>query len=348
MSMSVISKQDSISVRSKIVCTNCNKSNNINSQINNTNTNTNIITDPETSELICSNCGLVISTERVQESRPEWHYFDHGSPNNYRIRTGMPTSLARHDMGLSTIIGRADRDYTGNRIATSVKPTIDKLRILDYRTQLYSATDRGLKKAFSELDILKDKLALPDSVVEKTAYIYRKAQQRGMIRGRTVSAMLAAAIYIACREIRIGKTLKDIAEGSNVKEKILSQSYRILLTELDIKTPMLDPMRCITKIAGKMKLNERITRQAMSIMYEAIKKEATTGKDPMGLASAVLYMAYANNNIRGSNISRKRIDATNENPSNRSQTAFAQAAGVTDVTLRHTIKDLKGRLVLLN
>jgi transcription initiation factor TFIIB len=344
MCMSVLSKQDSISVRSRIVCTNCNKSSNINSQINNSN----IITDPETSELICSNCGLVISTERAQESRPEWHYFDHGSPNNYRIRTGMPTSLARHDMGLSTIIGRTDRDYTGNRITTSVKSTIDKLRILDYRTQLYSATDRSLKKAFSELDILRDKLALPDSVVEKTAYIYRKAQQRGMIRGRTVSAMLAAAIYIACREIRIGKTLKDIAEGSNVKEKTLSQSYRILLTELDIKTPMLDPLKCITKISSKMKLNERITRQAMSIMYEAIKKEATTGKDPMGLASAVLYMAYANNNIRGSDTSSKRRDANNENTSNRSQTSFAQAAGVTDVTLRHTIKDLKGRLVLLN
>ena len=344
MCMNAISKQDSISVRPRIVCTNCNKSNHINSQINNTN----IITDPETSELICSNCGLVISTERVQESRPEWHYFDHGSPNNYRIRTGMPTSLARHDMGLSTIIGRTDRDYTGNRIATSVKSTIDKLRVLDYRTQLYSATDRSLKKAFSELDILRDKLALPDSVVEKTAYIYRKAQQRGMIRGRTVSAMLAAAIYIACREIRIGKTLKDISEGSNIKEKTLSQSYRILLTELDIKTPMLDPIKCITKIASKMKLNERITRQAMSIMYEAIKKEATTGKDPMGLASAVLYMAYANNNIRGSDTSSKRSDANNENTSNRSQTSFAQAAGVTDVTLRHTIKDLKGRLVLLN
>ncbi|MGB7677668.1 MAG: transcription initiation factor IIB [Nitrososphaeraceae archaeon] len=340
----MISKQDSISVRSKIVCTNCNKSNNINSQINNTN----IITDPETSELICSNCGLVISTERVQETRPEWHYFDHDSPNNNRIGTGMPTSLARHDMGLSTIIGRTDRDYTGNRIATSVKSTIDKLRVLDYRTQLYSATDRSLKKAFSELDILKDKLALPDSVVEKTAYIYRKAQQRGMIRGRTVSAMVAAAIYIACREIRIGKTLKDIAEGSNVKPKILSQSYRILLTELDIKTPMLDPMKCITKITSKMKLNERITRQAMSIMYEAIKKEATTGKDPMGLASAVLYIAYTNNNIRGSDISSKRRDANNENTNNRSQTSFAQAAGVTDVTLRHTIKDLKSRLVLLN
>src|ERR687891_731619 len=295
--MSKRSKQNTISEYTKVVCPNCN----VNLDSGNKNS-SNIITDHESGEYICGNCGLVLSAEKAQEIRPEWRTFNSEQSNINRIRTGMPTSLARHDMGLSTIIGRTDKDYNGNRIATSIKSTIDRLRILDYRTQLYSSTDRSLKKAFYELDKLKDKLALPDSVVEKTAYIYRKAQQRGMIRGRTVSAMLAAAIYIACREIRIGKTLKDISEGSNVKEKTLSQSYRILLTELDIKTPMLDPMKCITKIASKMKLNERITRQAMSIMYEAIKKEATTGKDPMGLASAVLYMAYTNNNIRGSDI----------------------------------------------
>ncbi len=336
-----MSKPSTIFEYSKILCPNCNVN------YDNKNDNRNIINDPESGEIICGICGLVLSIEKSQEIRPEWRNFN-TEQSNKRIRTGMPTSLARHDMGLSTIIGRTDRDYTGNAIDTSIKSTIDRLRILDYRTQLHSSTDRSLKKAFSELDFLKDKLALPDSVVEKTAYIYRKAQQRGMIRGRTVSAMLAAAIYIACREIRVGKTLKDIAEGSNVKPKILSQSYRILLTELDIKTPMLDPMKCITKITSKMKLNERITRQAMSIMYEAIKKEATTGKDPMGLASAVLYIAYTNNNIRGSDISSKRRDANNENTNNRSQTSFAQAAGVTDVTLRHTIKDLKSRLVLLN
>ena len=336
-----MSKPSTIFEYSKILCPNCNVN------YDNKNDNRNIINDPESGEIICGICGLVLSIEKSQEIRPEWRNFNTEQSNN-RIRTGMPTSLARHDMGLSTIIGRTDRDYTGNAIDTSIKSTIDRLRILDYRTQLHSSTDRSLKKAFSELDFLRDKLALPDSVVEKTAYIYRKAQQRGMIRGRTVSAMLAAAIYIACREIRVGKTLKDIAEGSNVKPKILSQSYRILLTELDIKTPMLDPMKFITKIASKMKLNERITRQAMSIMYEAIKKEATTGKDPMGLASAVLYIAYTNNNIRGSDISSKRRDANNENTNNRSQTSFAQAAGVTDVTLRHTIKDLKSRIVLLN
>src|ERR671911_944443 len=338
--MSIISKQDTISLHSKIVCANCSDSNNINSQINNTN----IITDPETSELICSNCGMVVSSERAQGTRGEWRYFDSDSANNNGIRTGMPTSLARHDMGLSTIIGRTDRDAAGNRIATSIKPTIDRLRILDYRTQLYSATDRSLRTAFAELDTLRDKLALTDSVVEKAAYIYRKAQSRGMVRGRTVSAMLAAATYIACREIGVGKTLKDIAQGTNVKTQTLSQSYRILLTELDIKTPMLDPMRCIAKVANKMRLNERITRQGMDIMHTAIRKEASAGKNPMGLAAAILYISYLNNNINNS-VHNKSNESNN---SKRSQTSFAQAAGITDVTLRHSVKDLKNRLLLLN
>jgi transcription initiation factor TFIIB len=95
-----------------------------------------------------------------------------------RSRIGMPNSLARHDMGLSTIIGRTDRDASGNRIDASIKSKIYRLRILDYRTKLYSSTDRSLKRAFSELDILKDRLGLPNSVIEKAAYIYRKAQKR--------------------------------------------------------------------------------------------------------------------------------------------------------------------------
>ena len=276
------SKQTTISEYTRVVCPNCNV--NLDSDNKNSN-NSNIITDHESREYICSNCGIVLSAEKAQETRPEWRAFNTGQSNNNRIRTGMPASLARHDMGLSTIIGRGDRDYTGNKISASIKSTIDRLRILDYRTQLYNSTDRSLKKAFSELDKLKDKLVLPDSVVEKAAYIYRKAQSRGMVRGRTVSAMLAAAIYIACREIEVGKTLKEIAQGTNVKPKTLSQSYRILLTELDIKTPMLDPMRCIAKVGNKMHLHERITRQGMDIMHTAIRKEASVGKNPMGLAA---------------------------------------------------------------
>src|ERR687886_235481 len=169
-----------------------------------------VITDSESSELICSKCGQVIS-DKVEQDGPEWRNFDLLSPgsqsNTSRSRVGMSTSLARHDMGLSTIIGRTDRDASGQKIDAAMRSTMDRLRTWDYRTQIHSATDRNLRNAFFKLDILKDRLGLSNPIVEKSAYIYRKAQERGLVRGRTISGVLAAAIYIACREMGISRTL---------------------------------------------------------------------------------------------------------------------------------------------
>ena len=144
---------------------------------------------------------------------------------------------------------------------------------------------------FNQLETSKDKLGLPDTIVEKTAYIYRKAQQRGLVRGRTISAVLYAAMYIACRELGIPKTLKEIAVASNIKRKTLAKSYRLLINKLDIKIPIVDPTKCITKVANKANLNEKTKRKAIDIMYHLNRKEVPAGKDPMGIAATVLYIA---------------------------------------------------------
>ena len=146
-----------------------------------------VVTDPESGEIICSNCGIVITQNTEDNTRPEWRYFgSEGGGENNRNRTGMPTSLARHDRGLATIIGRTDRDASGNKIDASVRSKMERLRIWDSRTHSYGSTNKNLIEAFSELDRLKDKLGLQYAVIERTAYIYRKAQHRGIIKGRTI------------------------------------------------------------------------------------------------------------------------------------------------------------------
>jgi transcription initiation factor TFIIB len=85
-----------------------------------------------------------------------------------------------------------------------------------------------------ELHTLKDKLGLPDAIIEKTAYIYRKSQERGSTRGRSVSALLAAAIYIVCRQMGVPRTLDDIAIISNIKRKSIAKCYRQIIIELDL------------------------------------------------------------------------------------------------------------------
>ena len=168
---------------------------------------------------------------------------------------------------------------------------MQRLRIWDFRLKLYTPSDRSLKEAFMLLDTLKDKLGLSDSIVEKVAYIYRKIQERGFVRGRTISAVLAAAVYIVYRELGISKTMKDIAAGSNLKRKDIARTYRQLVLELDYKVPNMDPIKCIAKVANKTNLSEKTKRQALNIMNKVTENEISAGKDPMGLAATVLYMS---------------------------------------------------------
>ena len=231
-------------------------------------------------------------------------------------------------MGLSTVIGRTDKDANGRAIDVAMRSTMGRLRAWDFRTQAHSPTDRNLRQAFSELDRLKDKLAVSDAVIEKTAYIYRKAQERGLVRGRTISAMVGAALYIACRETGASRTLKDIAEIGNIKRKDLARIYRLVVMELDLKIPMIDPMKCIVRVANRADLSERTKRIALNIMKGVTKSGMSAGKDPMGLAASVLYLACLR---------------TNES---RTQTDIADAAGVTEVTVRNRYKNLKSQLDL--
>lgn len=145
--------------------------------------------------------------------------------------------------------------------------------------------NRNLRDAFNQLRTSKDKLGLSDAIVEKSAYIYRKAQERGLVRGRTTSAVLDAALYIACRELGIPIPSKDIAGANNIKRKSLAKSYRLLISEIDIKIPIVDPTKCIVKVANKANLNEKTKRNAIDIMYQLNKKRNICWKRSYGNCS---------------------------------------------------------------
>jgi len=224
-----------------------------------------LITDAETGEILCAGCGFVLS-ERIEDSGPEWRtFFDDGIDGR---RTGDGTSLTMHDQGLSTIINPTNKDATGKPLSPSMKSTIGRLRIWDSRSKNESI-DRNFRQAFAELYRLKDKLALTDSVVEKAAYIYRKAMDKKMVRGRSISALIASALYAACREVGTPRTLNDIGHASNIKRKDIARCYRLLVNELDLKMPVVDSVQNVARIASKIGLSEKTKRYAINILRKA-------------------------------------------------------------------------------
>ena len=288
--------------------------------------NEDVITDHESGEIICSNCGMVITDKTQDVATPEWRAYT-TEEKNEKARTGSPTSLAVHDMGLSTVIGRANRDAGGQIFDVSMRSTIERLRTWDSRIQVHSSEDRNLRQAFQHLDTLKDKLGLSYAIVEKTAYIYRKAYERQLPRGKTIVGVLTAALYIACRDMGAPRTLKEIATVSNIKRKDIARNYRTLVFELDIKIPIVDPMSCIIRIANKVSLSDKTKRQAIRLMGNIAKDEIvlSAGKNPMGFAASILYLASI---------------ATKDDDHIR-QKGLAEAAGVTEVTIRNICKSLR-------
>jgi transcription initiation factor TFIIB len=285
-----------------------------------------VVTDLESGELICCNCGIVIC-DKIEDTTQEWRAYTLEEVKE-RVRVGVPTSLARHDMGLYTVIGKANKDASGQVLDVAVSSTMQRLRTWDFRIQLHNSNDRNFILAFQKLDMLKYKLGLSYAIVEKTAYIYRKAQEKRLVAGRTISGILAAAVCIACREMETPRTLKDISAASNIKHKDIARNYRLLIKELDIKIPIVDPMKCIAKVANNANLSERTKREAMTIMREIVNREMCAGRNPMGLAAVALYIA---------------CKMTGEY---RTQTEIAKVAGITEVTIRNRFKDLQNNLQL--
>jgi len=280
-----------------------------------------LLTDDTTGERFCGKCGFVIS-ETLQDSGPEWRSFSKEGGAD-PARAGAPSSLMIHDMGLSTVINPINKDASGKPLSTSMKSTIERLRTWDNRSQVHEPIDRNLRQALSDLNKLKDKVAIPANVLEKASYIYRKALEKKLVRGRSIAAMIAAALYAACRDTETPRTLKDIADAANVKRKDIARCYRLLHHELELKMPVVDSIQCIARISSKLDISEKTKRYAVKVLKDAQERKESAGKDPMGLAATALYLSCVHNNV------------------SITQRDLAEAAGVTEVTIRNRCKGLK-------
>ena len=286
----------------------------------------NIIHDEESGEIICSNCGLVI-TQTIINKGPEWRAFTQ-SEKESRSRVGVPLSFSVHDKGLTTMIGRVGRDAFGRKIPLNTKLQMLRLRKWQIRSRVHSSEDRNLAQAMAELDRLTDKLHIPPSIKEKAAVIYRKALDKGLVRGRSISAFAAASLYAACRTTQTPRTLRELSVHSPIDKKDIARCYRLLLRELKLQMPIPAAQLRVPKIASKVGVGERTQQRAVEILREAERLKTTAGKDPMGLAAAALYIACVMNDEK------------------RTQKMIADAAGVTEVTIRNRYKGLKEALKL--
>ncbi|MGB9853518.1 MAG: transcription initiation factor IIB [Candidatus Bathyarchaeales archaeon] len=281
--------------------------------------------DYECAELVCMDCGYVIAA-KIADRGPEWRAFD-DEQRAKRTRVGAPLTYTIHDKGLSTMIDWHDRDIYGKGLSPGQKAQVYRLRKWQRRIRVSDATERNLAFALSEITKIANNLNLPKNILETASLIYRKAVKERLIRGRSIQGVTSAAIYLACRQCGLPRTLEEIAQASNVNKKEVGRSYRFLIKELNYFIPPLKPSQYITKFSNQLTMQGKVEEIAHKILAVAKELKLTSGRGPTGIAAAASYIASVLTGER------------------KTQREIAEIAQVTEVTIRNRYKELVERLM---
>lgn len=275
------------------------------------------ITDVETGEMICQKCGRVLQDKISYDRRDDNTFVKSAYPSQISNRS----TLRFHDMGLATIIDKFNHDSKGKPIDYKMRHDMKRMRMWDSRSQAKNTFERNLRTALSEMEKLKEKLCLSDAIIERSAYIYRKAARAQLIRGRRINGIVGACVYVACREMDATRTIIDISNNLQESRSSIAKNYRMLFQNLMLTVSVPDPIKCIVKIANNLEIPENTKREAIHIFDTLKERELTAGKKPSAVAATVIYMASIKTGV------------------NLSQQKISKVSGITGVTIRNRYKD---------
>ena len=181
--------------------------------------------------------------------------------------------------------------------------------------------------AIDELERVGNALNLPKVVIDEAARIFTEAAKAGFTRGRSIMITVAVSIYVACREMKVPRTIEEISRATKIDSVELGKAYRALLSKVKIEVPVMDPKDYVERIGRMLNLPDEIIKKAEEIVEQVKKSGYTVGKDPAGIAGAAIYIA----SMDDGKVTQKQI---------------AEVANVTEVTIRSRYKEIMDLLGL--
>ncbi|NUC71989.1 transcription initiation factor IIB [Haloterrigena sp. SYSU A558-1] len=278
-----------------------------------------LLRDGDQHEVVCGECGLVVVDETIDYG-PEWRAFTEAERED-RSRAGAPTTELLHDKGLTTTIDWRDRDAAGRMIEAGQRDRARRLRMWQQRAQVGDARERNLRQALGELSRMASALGVPRSVQEIASTLYQEALDADLLRGRSIEGIATAALYAACRQEDVPRSLDELARVSRVDRRRIGRAYRYIAQELELAIEPIDPELFLPRFCSALELGEETRREAQLIVDVTAEEGLHSGRSPVSIAAAAVYLAA------------RRCGR------DRSQEEVADVAQVTVPTVRHRYQE---------
>ncbi|KHN07351.1 Transcription initiation factor IIB-2 [Glycine soja] len=263
---------------------------------------TEVVFDHSAGDTVCSECGLVLESHSIDETS-EWRTFANESGDNDPVRVGGPT----------------------NPLLVIAKPNGGSGEFLS--SSVGRCPDRGLIVAFKTIATMSDRLGLVATIKDRANEIYKRVEDQKSSRGRNQDALLAACLYIACRQEDKPRTVKEICSVANgATKKEIGRAKEYIVKQLGLEQGQ--SVEIGTIHAGdfmrRFCSNLGMTNQAVKAAQEAVQKseEFDIRRSPISIAAAVIYII------------------TQLSDDKKPPKDISVATGVAEGTIRNSYKDL--------
>ncbi len=233
---------------------------------------------------VCTGCGLV-EIAHIDDS-PEWVNGvgeDGKATDASRCGMAADTELFSEQWGTSTMIG-GGKSYAAKRMTK-----------LHFHMSM-NHKDRSLYHAYASMErIMDEKLHLPGNVIHNAKVAYRKFQNDKLTRGAVRNGVKANCVFNACKEHRIARTTKEIADAFDIPTKDLSRTAHMFRDTVETKkSDILRPADVLSRLVQKFDLttdaSTEIINDGMEICDKLKKCTALMGKNPTSIASSIIYI----------------------------------------------------------
>eukprot|EP01123_Difflugia_compressa_P003082 TRINITY_DN1394_c0_g2_i1.p1 TRINITY_DN1394_c0_g2~~TRINITY_DN1394_c0_g2_i1.p1 ORF type:complete len:300 (-),score=64.11 TRINITY_DN1394_c0_g2_i1:241-1140(-) len=231
--------------------------------------------DLRTGDIVCTLCGRV-ACEKTIDYGSEWRNFSDSGGDKSRAE---------------------NVDDVIDKLTTSVKPVkgADKHSTAMARLQanISGNEQKTLSQASSKISEIADGLGLKDDVKKRAKQLYKEFETKKTrkIRGSNGDAIIVAILYLACKELGVSRTFKELSKETGAKEQEIKKMYLVLTKQLRTtsRASPVAPHELVIRICSNLEL----PGQVKSVGEHIAKKGASKleGKSPSSIAAASIYMA---------------------------------------------------------
>ena len=212
--------------------------------------------DNRSGDTICSECGLVLDARSIQETI-EWRTFTDDNNDKDPNRVGKAENQLLSYANLIT------------HISNPKSSDVSKGNVLPMK-RLHDS-DGVLIRRLGMIADMADRLGLIQIIQHRASEIYKDVEEHKTCRGRKLDAVLAACLFIACRESKLSRTLKEFTTVSNgLKEKEINKVVDLIRKRLEVQMGAVQAGEYVRRFCSYLGMNTNTVKAVHEAVVRAI------------------------------------------------------------------------------